>query len=94
MKSIQEYCYGFHAKGGDLIIYGDNVKICRPYLDDISTDFVEDVCEYCSQHNIRIFHKFDRSIGGLIALVEVYILTKKYNVRSSWKELVRYLESE
>jgi len=94
MKSIKEYCYGFHAKGGDLIVYGDNVKICRQYMDTLTPDCIEDVCEYCSQHDIRIFHKFDRSIGGLISLIEVYILTKKYNVHSSFKELVQYLESE
>ena len=93
MENIKENCYGYHTKHGDLILYGNNIKVCKPYMDGITTDCIEDVCEYCSKHDIRIFHKFNYSICGLIEFILVYFLTKKYGVRSSWKELLQYLKS-
>jgi hypothetical protein len=82
MKNV----YGYHLPNGDLLIYGDNLETCIPYIDNV-VDSVEDICEYCSQHNLRILHKTHFSIRGLIEYIRVSRLTKKYSVRGTWKEM-------
>lgn len=88
MKNV----YGFHIPHGILMLYGDNMEKCIPYIDD-AVDSVEDICNYCSLHNLRIFHKPNRSLNGLLEIFRVRRLTKKYSVYSSWKELKYYFEN-
>lgn len=85
-----ENVYSFKIPHGQLFLYGDNLKMCRRYIDD-AVRSVEDICAYCSEHNIRIYHKPNRSLSGLLEKCCVYKLTKKYHVRSSWKELKAYI---
>ena len=93
MRVIKDNCYGFHCKSGDLIVYGNNIKICRPYIDNLVFNCVEDLCDYCSQHNLRVWHKHNCSLNGLFEIFRVRRLTKKYSVYSSWKELKQYLDN-
>lgn len=81
-----ESIYGYHLPHGDLLIYGENIETCIPYIDN-TVDSVEDVCEYCSRHNLYILHKIHFSIRGLIEHIRVSRLTKKYSVRGSWEDL-------
>ena len=87
-----ENVYVYHIPYGDLFLYGDNINMCRQYIDD-AIDSVEDICDYCAKHNLRIFHKPNRSLNGLLEIFRVRRLTKKYSVYSSWKELKHYLET-
>lgn len=85
MKNI----YGYQLPHSILILYGKNMNMCVPYIDD-AIDSVEDVCKYCLQHDIRILHKIQYSFLGFIEYLRVYGLTKKYSVRGSWKEISQY----
>lgn len=83
--------YGYHLLDGDLLIYGDNMETCIPYIDNV-VDSVEDVCEYCSRHNLCILHKIHFSIRGLIEHIRVCRLTKKYSVRGSWEDIYKIIK--
>ena len=87
-----ENVYAYHIPYGYLFLYGDDMNMCRQYIDD-AFDCVEDICNYCSQHNLRVFHKPNRSLNGLLEIFRVRRLTKKYSVYSSWKELKEYLDT-
>lgn len=87
-----ENVYAYHIPYGDLFLYGDNINMCRQYIDS-AIDSVEDICIYCSQHNLRIWHKPNRSLNGFLEIFRVRKLTKKYSVYSSWKELKYYLDT-
>lgn len=88
MKNI----YAYHLPHGLLVIYGNNMKTCMPYIDN-AVNSVEDVCIYCSQHNLQILHQTHHSFNGLIEYIRVYHLTKKYSVRGSWEEIPQYFEN-
>lgn len=88
MKNI----YGYQLPHSTLILYGNNMKTCMPYIDD-AIDSVEDVCKYCSQHNLRILCQTDHSVQSLIEYLRVYRLAKRYSVRGSWRELPQYFEN-
>ena len=88
MKNI----YGFRLPYGTLILYGDNMKVCVPYIDN-TVNSVEDVCKYCSHHNLRVLHQTHCSLSGLIEHIRVYRLINKYSIRGSWKEISRYFEN-
>lgn len=85
MKKI----YGYNLPHSLLILYGNNMNACRPYIDN-AVNSVEDVCQYCSVHNLRILHKIPYSPNGFVEYIRVYRLTKKYSVRGSWKEISQY----
>ena len=93
---MKDFIYGIHIPHGDLVLYGDNMLRCKPYLDDVVTasDYVEDLYDYCSRHELLIWHKPKRSIGGLYEIFRIRKLAKKYSVHSSWKELKQYLDSK
>ena len=88
MKNI----YGYRLPHGTLILYGHNMKSCIPYIDN-AIDSVEDICKYCSQHELRIIHQTNHSFNGLIEHIRVYRLINKYSVRGSWKEIPKYFEN-
>ena len=88
MKNI----YGYRLPHGTLILYGHNMKSCIPYIDN-AIDSVEDICKYCSRHNLHILYQMNHSFVGLIEYLRVYRLTKKYSVRGSWDEIPRYFEN-
>lgn len=89
MKNV----YGYHLPHGTLFLYGDNLKSCIPYINDI-VNSVEDICIYCSSHNFHVLHNPNHSFNGLIEYFRVYRLTKEYSVRGSWKEVSLYLSNE
>lgn len=83
----------YHLKYGDLILYGENLKTCTPYIDNV-IECVEDIFDYCSAHDIRIFYNITHSIVyGLIEYFRVKVFIKRYSVRGSWKDFARYCES-
>ena len=88
MKNI----YGYRLPHGTLILYGHNMESCIPYIDN-AINSVEDVCKYCSQHDLHILHQANHSFIGWIEHIRVYRLAKKYSVRGSWKEIPRYFEN-
>lgn len=81
-----ENVYGYHLPNGDLLIYGENLEMCVPHIDN-AVDSVEDICEYCSKHNLRILHRIHCSISGLVEYFRVSRLAKKYSVRGSWEDM-------
>ena len=93
---MRNFVYGLHIPHGDLIIYGDNMLRCKPYLDNVvnAADCIEDLYDYCSQHKLRIYHMPKRSIGGFFEVFLIRKLAKKYSVHSSWKETKQYLDSK
>lgn len=88
-----ENIYGYKLPHGTLILYGHNLKVCKNYIDDVINS-VEDVCKYCSNHNIHIIHKYTHNIIGFTEFIRVYRLTKKYNVRGSWDEIQQYIDNK
>lgn len=85
--------YGYRLPHGILILYGPNVKVCKNYIDDVINN-VEDVCNYCSNHNIHIVHNHTHNILGLIEFLRVYRLIRKYNVHGSLDEVQPYIKSK
>lgn len=77
--------YGYHLPHGTLFLYGKTLNECIPYIDNC-IDSVEDICKYCSMHNLHIFYKPNHSIYGLIEYIRVSNLANKYSVRSTRKE--------
>lgn len=92
MKELLENFYEYHTFCGDLFVYGDTAKICKPYVDTLQTESIEEVCEYCTQHNLRIYFKPKRSIRGFLGLIPTYMLTKKYGVYSNWNDILKYIK--
>lgn len=84
--------FGIHLPHGDLFLYGENLNRYMPYLTDFPGN-MEDICLYCQQRNIFIYYKVNHNLKGLVEFLRIYRLTKKYNVRGSWKELSRYFET-
>ena len=81
--------YGYRLPHSILILYGENIGKCIPYIDN-AVDSVEDVCKYCSTHDLRILHRRNHSFIGMIEFLRVYRLTKKYSVRGIWKDIPDY----
>lgn len=84
--------YQYKLPNGDIYLYGGNLEKCLPYIDTV-VNSVEDACDYCSKHNIRIFHNPNRGLKGFIEMLRIYRLTKMYGVHSSVKEMDEYLKS-
>lgn len=89
-KILKEYFYAFNTPSGILILYGDNMDKCKPYITD-AVDSVEDVCEYCKAHGLSVFYKAKKTLAGLLGLIRTYRLTKIYSVYSSWKNVCEYI---
>ena len=89
-KVLKQYFYSFNIPSGVLILYGDNIQRCKPYLDDI-VDSVEDICIYCKQHELKVYHKTNKNIKGLIGFIITYRLTKKYSVNCTWNDVCNYI---
>jgi len=85
--------YKFFIPHGELILYGDNLKACKPYIDNVGLESVEDLCLYCKQHGLRIYHNPQRSLRGFLTIPRVLNLTRKYSVHSSWNDVLRYIQS-
>lgn len=88
MKKI----YGFHFLYGDLFVYGDNIKMCIPYIDN-AADSIEDLSVYSKHHDLRIFYKPNKSLLGFFSSFRVTFNTKKYSVYSSWHKLCDFIDS-
>ncbi len=82
--------YAFHLPYGNLFLYGDNMPQCKPYIDN-GVDCVEDICIYCSSHNLKTYYLSNKSLIGFFEKMRVHKLTKRYDVYSSWDELMRYI---
>jgi len=78
--------YAYHLPYGDIYLYGENLELCIPILDS-TVDSVEDICAYCSTHNLRICHNGNFSVGGLLERFIVKRIIKRYSVNGSWKEI-------
>lgn len=87
---LKTYFHSFDIPSGMLMIYGDNMIKCASYINN-TVNSVEDICIYCKKHDLRIFHKTNRSITGFIGLIRTCILGKKYGVYSSWNDVVKYI---
>ena len=65
----------------NLYLYGDDLHIYMPYIEDI-VDSVEDICIYCKQRNIHIYHWSNfKSLNGIIEFFRVLILLKRHKVK-------------
>lgn len=94
MKELLENFYGYHSFCGELFLYGDNIPMCKSHIDNLKVESIEEVCEYCSQHNIRIYFNPNHSLRGFFGIFTTYFLTKKYGVHSTWKDVLQYLEKQ
>jgi len=92
MKELLKNFYGFHTYCGDLFIFGDNMEICKPYLNDIKVESIEEVLEYCKEHKLRAYLYQKRSIKGIIGFISTYFSAKKMGVYSTWENILQYLE--
>ena len=90
LENLFKYC----IPHGELIIYGDNMSLCKPYINDIDQKTVENICMYCQQHDLRVFHKPDKNLRGYLEIPRVARLTKKYYVYSNWDDVLKYLETQ
>lgn len=84
-----ENFWGIHLDYGDLLLFGENVRFCKMYLNTLILEYkittVEDICSYCQNHNISIGYKFNKSIT-LLELREyhkVKKVCKRYHVYAS-----------
>lgn len=84
--------YGFKLPHGKLYLYGENIKICAPYIDNTCNN-VEDIYFYCQQHELNIYHEPDISLWGLLEIFLVNVLKRKYNVYGTKKEIYTYIMS-
>ena len=91
---FQNNFYKIFIRCGELFVYGDNLQLCKSHLDDESIQSVEDICRYCQQHKLRIYHKPKYTLFGLFEIYQVFTLTKKYSVRSTWTDVLRYLDTK
>ena len=84
--------YIIHIPKGSLYLYGANLDICVPYIDDC-INCVEDVCDYCHNHQLQVFYEPNHKIGSMIELFRVIRLTSKYHVYSSRNKINQFLNS-
>ena len=84
--------YGYHLDHGNIIIFGDNMKYCLPYIDN-NINSVEDICEYCNTHHLLVTYiTAKKNINAFITYARFRKLAKKYNVFASSKDLIKYTE--
>ena len=85
--------YRFNSRYGELFIYGDNLSICRPYIETMYFETIESLCIYCKQHDLRIFYLPERTLRGLWENPRVLRLTLKYSVYSSWTNVEKHINA-
>lgn len=86
--------FAFELKYGDLYLYGDNMKVCMPYLRQ-GTMFtsIEDVCAYCQMHNFKMYYDQNRkSRGWLLDYLRIMRLIFKYSVFSSGNRFSKFID--
>lgn len=85
--------FRFHSRHGELLIYGDNMNICRPYIEAMDFKNIESLCIYCKQHDLRIFYLHNRTLRGYWEKPRVLRLTLKHAVCSSWSDVKEYINA-
>lgn len=85
--------WGVRLIHGALMLWGENVKVCKEYLQDALVEYrlnsVEDICIYCKNHGISVSYIND----GNIDLHEYYLVRKiarKYSVYEPRTKLASY----
>lgn len=88
---IKEYILTFNIPSGVLMVYGDSEKAVKGYIGN-AVDCVEDVCVYCKNHDLKVYHKTKFGIVGLLGFLRTYRLCKKHSVYSSFDDLYDFIK--
>ena len=91
LRCTMKKIYGYHLQNGDLYLYGEMLQACIPYIEQ-SVNSIDDICQYCSNHNICLIYKPHNIFSGWFELIRVNRLLKKYSVRGTWKEVSKFIQ--
>lgn len=75
--------YAFQLPNGILILYGENLTSCIPYIDNC-VDSAEDICEYCSDHGISLEYR-TWTVKGIIEYLRIVRVGRKYGIRVKFR---------
>ena len=89
--------WGVRLIHGALMLWGENVKICKAYLEEALVEYrlnsVEDICIYCKNHGISVSYLS----AGKLNLHEYFLVRKigrKYSVYEPRIKLHLYREKQ
>ena len=88
---MNQLIHAYNLKYGSIYIYSSNLNTFRPYIENI-TNSIEDVFEYCKNHNINACYVSDHPFIGIYEHLIVHFTMKLFGITNDKQRFSDFIE--